>query len=270
MFAVRASHVVDAIKELKTAKRSLCNQSRCDLTLRDHSDGWGLVSYHGANVCWHREPEPAYQDDRFDAAIRQTLSKTMIAHVRRASRGERKRVNCHPFVFGRWTFAHNGTLTALDQLRDELTGEVSKRLRKNILGETDSELMFYWLLQRLTDSGAIIGDRCVRLARMRLSLASGIVELDRRNAAAEESSESERVARLNVFLTNGNVLVGTRLRNSLHWFAGQTARVAGDPRRWITVASEPTDSRRWKEVPDGSVYSIASDLDWVCQPMGSS
>lgn len=265
MFAVRASHVVDAVKELRSAKHSLHAQSRCDLTRRDHSDGWGLVSYHGDHVRWHRESEPAYQDTRFDAAIRQSLSKTIVAHVRRASRGERRQVNCHPFVFGRWTFAHNGTLTAVDQLREGLSREVSKRLRKNIIGETDSELIFYWLLQRLVDSGAINGNKCIRLTRMRSTIAAGLLELERRNADVESSDETDRVARLNFILTNGTVLVGTRFRNSLVWFRGTSGRERGHPRQWIAIASEPTDSRRWKEVADGSVFSVSSDVKWTCE-----
>lgn len=267
MFAVRASHVGDSFKELRSAKHSLHSQSRCDLTRRDHSDGWGVASYHGDHVRWHREPEPAYQDERFDAATRQSLSKTIVAHVRRASRGDRRLVNCHPFVHGRWTFAHNGTLTAVDRLRDEMYGEISQRLRKNILGETDSELIFYWLLQRLGDSGAIVGHKCVRLTRMRSAVAEGLLELERRNALAQSSHDSEAVARLNFILTNGSVLVGTRFRNSLFWFRGRTQRERGLPRQWIAIASEPTDSRRWNEIADKSVFSVSSDLEWACQPL---
>lgn len=267
MFAVRASHVVDAFQELRSARHSLYAQSRCDLTRRDHSDGWGLVSYHGDNVRWHREAEAAYLDARFEAAIRQSLSKTIVAHVRRASRGERRQANCHPFIYGRWTFAHNGTLTAVDQLRESLSREVSKRLRKNIVGETDSELIFYWLLQRLVDSGAIVGNKCIRLTRMRSTIAAGLLELEQRNAEAESSTDADRVARLNFILTNGTVLVGTRFRNSLFRFFGTSDRERGHPRQWIAIASEPTDSRRWKEITDGSVFSVSSDLNWTCESL---
>ncbi len=267
MFAVRASHVVDAVSDLKLAKHSLCSQCRCDMLLRDHSDGWGVVSFHGANVRLARQPEPAYEDVRFDEAIRACRSKTIVAHVRRASRGVRKLENCHPFVCGRWAFAHNGTLTAVESLRRPLLREISSQLRRKIQGETDSELIFHWLLQRLAKHRAIEGDRCVSLSRMRSAVASGIVELNQRNIESESTMPTPRPALLNTLLTNGNVMVGTRFGNSMFYLPTRKTDPTGIPRRTIAIASEPTDSRRWKEIPEGSVFSIDTRLSWKCEAM---
>jgi predicted glutamine amidotransferase len=299
MFAVRASHVVDAIVDLMSAKYSLCRQSRCDLSIdreisvryhlceapegpvpgkwyrtlisrttltnRDHSDGWGISCYQRGGVHWARQSKPAYGDVRFEEMIRRCRGKTIVAHVRRASRGIVKIENCHPFVTGHWTFVHNGTLTALDALRETLTDEIGEPLRSQIMGETDSELIFYWLMQRLIDGHAIRGDHCVSLKRTRSIFAGGVKLLDQRNSLVQSATESPGVARLNFILTNGSMLIGSRLRNSLYVLHEDLTHPTGPPRRSIAVASEPTDGRKWKEVPDGSVYTISSGLKWACE-----
>ncbi|MCX7770757.1 MAG: class II glutamine amidotransferase [Proteobacteria bacterium] len=67
-------------------------------------------------------------------------SKTIIGHVRLASCGNQEHKNTHPFVMGRWSFAHNGTVR-----------EIKKwELRRFIpSGDTDSEHAFLYLLEKL-------------------------------------------------------------------------------------------------------------------------
>lgn len=47
--------------------------------------------------------------------------------------------NSHPFVFGRFTFAHNGTVAAFFEIKTTLLGLISPAARHNILGTTDTE-----------------------------------------------------------------------------------------------------------------------------------
>ena len=155
--------------------------------------------------------------------------------------GDTKLANTHPFAFGLWTFTHNGIFTALDALRDGMLRKIPARLRDNTQGQTDSELMFYWLLRRLEIDKAIEGNRCLSLNKMREILATEILELDRRNLAAEAMRRSDEQAKLNVFLTNGSVFVGTRFRNTLFMLEHQAARPTGKPLQSIAVASEPPD-----------------------------
>jgi predicted glutamine amidotransferase len=191
----------------------------------------------------------------------------VIAHVRRASKGIPKLVNSHPFVFGQWVFAHNGTLTALDAIRDGMLREIPARLKSQIEGETDSELMFYWLLRRLEVDKAIEGNNCLSLSRMRETIATEILELDRRNLVAEAKNQRDEQARLNVFLSNGSVFLGTRLRNTMFYLEQRADRTGDRPFRSFSLASEPPDSRPWQEVPDRSVFSISSSLKWTLQPL---
>ena len=79
-------------------------------------------------------------------------SKNVIAHIRKATQGETKLENTHPFVrelWGQyWSFAHNGDLK-----------EFSPFLHGRFLpvGNTDSEKAFCYLLQELHTE---FGDDC--------------------------------------------------------------------------------------------------------------
>ena len=72
-------------------------------------------------------------------------SRSVIAHIRQANRGEVALENTHPFtreLWGRhWTYAHNGQLSGYKSLE---TGNFRP------VGETDSEKAFCWLLHKLT------------------------------------------------------------------------------------------------------------------------
>ena len=65
-------------------------------------------------------------------------------------------LNCHPFQHGRWVFAHNGDIPNFAQHRELLLSEVSPRLRRYILGETDSEVVFFLMLTQLLRYGAAL------------------------------------------------------------------------------------------------------------------
>ncbi len=76
-------------------------------------------------------------------------SETVLAHVRSATQGEKTVLNCHPFQYGRWVFAHNGDIPDFAKHREALFDEVAPNLRRYILGETDSEVVFFIFLVAL-------------------------------------------------------------------------------------------------------------------------
>ena len=115
-------------------------------------DGWGLGYYKGAILQVIKEAQPSIQSGLYDFVEAYTESKVYISHVRRSTKGSRSYLNTHPFYRKlvindqrhEWLFAHNGTLTKLDQLA---LSEISP------LGETDSEHAFCYLLQTIFDHG---------------------------------------------------------------------------------------------------------------------
>lgn len=268
MFVRRASHSLPGEHDLVDSPHSLRCQSECDLLGRNHVDGWGVAYYRNRQPLVLRGIEPAYQDPRYRDACVAARSTTVMAHVRRASKGILKLENCHPFTRGKWVFAHNGTLTALEALRARLYRETKAASRRLIRGDTDSELIFHWLLDSLEKQKAIAGDRCLSLPRMRQSIAMALADLDSRNAKAEQgSTKADPAARLNVFLTNGSVLIAARMRNSLHTLTRKTRLKNGTIAHSVTFASEPFGPGNWREIDDLSVVSLSSEFTLASDPI---
>lgn len=109
-------------------------------------DGWGIMFAEERDAHVFREAAPAVDSALARMVIeREIPCRHLIAHVRRATFGNPKLANTHPFtrVVDGYTqhFAHNGTLPDLDRLAPELRGQC--------VGDTDSELAFLLLLREL-------------------------------------------------------------------------------------------------------------------------
>lgn len=248
---------------LARAGNSLLAQSRRDRAGDCHLDGWGIGYYVGGFpiVAWSASPAP--DDGKFLIAAHSVRGHAVIAHVRDASVGVPALVNTHPFTFGRWLFAHNGTVRPFERVAPTLIAEIPPALLTWRQGGTDSELVFYWLLARLMHAGIDISQPCVDFAATTAIMATAIKELGRRCDQAEAEGEPSR---LNVLLTDGSMLLATRWRHSLYWserrgspFRSTFVSNARD-RRGIVVASEPIDEEPWQEVADHSLLTIDSSL----------
>ena len=66
----------------------------------------------------------------------------VVAHVRRATVGGTTIENTHPFSYGKWIFAHNGTVPNFLKVRDRMLPEIDSMLANDIKGTTDSEHIF--------------------------------------------------------------------------------------------------------------------------------
>ena len=125
-------------------------------------DGWGIVISEGADAHYFREAEPA-SNSPLDHFVRKHLSphESVIAHVRRASKGNRALVNTHPFRRVHrgqvQHFAHNGTLIGIEKLPE------TQALLSHRVGETDSELAFILLLERLEQAGVVNADTAAKI-----------------------------------------------------------------------------------------------------------
>jgi glutamine amidotransferase len=183
----------------------------------------------------------------------------VLAHVRNGSVGSRALANTHPFVFGRWLFAHNGTVTAFERVGPALAEETHPRFRSARHGSTDSEAVFYWLLSRMTEAGLETGRPCADLLSLTAFVGRAVVEL----AGRCEGAGAEEPASLNLLLTDGAVLVASRWGRSLYWQADRFGR------HNAVIASEPTDASDWHEVPDHSVLSVDGDGRVNCSSLES-
>ena len=278
MYAFHANEPTKVECTLVHAQNALLIQSQRDAIGRAHSDGWGIGYYQSGHPIVERNAEAAHQGLHFSNTAERVLARAVIAHVRLATVGIPAIYNCHPFRWGSWIFAHNGTLTAEARLRSELEEEMGEEFAGLIHGSTDSELMFHWLVSRLREAKVISAEECFDLGRMRDAMDDSILELDRRNELAGATAP----AKLNFVITNGEILVATRLGNSLHWVHREglhDCEVCGIPHvdhdshvayRAVVVASEPLSNEAWQEIPDRSIVTVAGDIGTTLSPLSGS
>ncbi len=119
-------------------------QARGGLT-DHHSDGWGIGFFEGKGVRVFLDPCPSSQSAVAELVRNYPIrSLNVIAHIRKATQGEVRLDNTHPFqreLWGRyWLFAHNGNLFGYDPPLDG---------RFQAVGGTDSELAFCHIMQTL-------------------------------------------------------------------------------------------------------------------------
>lgn len=113
-----------------------------------HADGWGIAFYEERDALVVREAERAAGSACVELLKRHGIqSPLVVAHLRKATQGGRALRNTQPFareLAGRMhVFAHNGMVGAI------ASDERFAAQRFAPIGETDSEIAFCALLERL-------------------------------------------------------------------------------------------------------------------------
>lgn len=182
-------------RSLLAAENALGRQSE------RHPDGWGVAYYVDGTPHVMRSPTHALGDALFHRLSGVVSSETVLAHVRKATQGGHGVLNCHPFQYGRWVFAHNGDVPGFgERHRAALLAEVGPRLRRFVLGETDSEVIFFMLLTRLEALGPLSQPR--EAADVMAALAATVRDVDR---IAPQLPESPNL--LTCIVTDGTTMV---------------------------------------------------------------
>ena len=250
------------------AQNALLMQSRSDLRGKSHPDGWGIGFYHNSHPELERRETPAFEDLYFSTTAERVFSRAVIAHVRMATVGGASLPNTHPFHHGPWVFAHNGTVTAFDQLAAHLAQESDANLQDLREGTTDSEQVFYWLLSRMNRNGISLDEPCSDLPVLTAVVGEAIEEL----ACRCEEAKADKPAKLSFLLTDGRVMLALRWKNSLYCVFRNGIRdceICGIPHvhhhsgveyRAIVVASEPISHEEWQEVPDRHILAIDENI----------
>lgn len=69
----------------------------------DHKDGWGFAFYRDQQAHIFLEDSPAAESQLAETIQKTAIkSNTIIAHIRKATVGEVKLTNCHPFHRNLW------------------------------------------------------------------------------------------------------------------------------------------------------------------------
>jgi glutamine amidotransferase len=163
--------------------------------------GWGIGFFQSGEVLLRRRPIDERDLIDMAEAAENVRTDVMIGHIRRATVGSLRTENTHPFRYRSWLFAHTGTIQGFDRLRDRLLASQPEFLRRNVRGETDSELFFYLFLSFLHDAGHL-NDAHVAPEHIRSALRASIALVDRLSA---EEGQSEN--RGDILVTNGEHMI---------------------------------------------------------------
>lgn len=162
-----------------------------------HKDGWGITFYEGKGCRSFKDPLPSC-DSEIAKLVRSYPIKScsVISHIRQANRGGVNLENTHPFVrqmWGRnWTFAHNGQLTHYKS--------ALKTKYHTPIGNTDSEMAFCWILDRLFEKYPTKPKNMASVFRYVASLGKELMSL----------------GIFNMMLSDG-IYVLAYCTNNLHW-----------------------------------------------------
>ncbi len=205
--------------------------------LKNQCDGWGISAYQRSNlILYFRESTPIWE--------RPTLhfpkADIAIVHARKASEGSISFLNSHPFARlyrGRfWSFCHNGSLKK--ELLKVKRGELS------LLGETDSELLFLYILEGIEGSN-------LNKPEETLSALSEVA------GELKDKREELRLSAVNFLLTDGSSLFafrGARLREEWFtlWVRDFEERLLRRDVRGSIISSEPIPEKtdEWTSIPN--------------------
>ena len=112
-----------------------------------NGDGFGLGWYGtGDGPGIYRSILPAWGDPNLRELSAHIESPLFLSHVRAAIGSPVQESNCHPFRHGRWLFVHNGYIDRFHDVRRELMLAVAPERFPDILGSTDTEVLFHLAL----------------------------------------------------------------------------------------------------------------------------
>ncbi len=189
-----------------------------------HPHGWGLACVSREAALIEKESLKASKSNYLRERLTQPIDeRILLAHIRYATIGNVERKNCHPYTgkdsCGRsWTLIHNGTIFDYAPLN---------RYVKIQNGDTDSERIFLYLLDRLDEARRKKGSRLV--FEERFELFDKII------------SDMAKGNKLNLIFTDGKYLyVHTNCRGTLHYLSKKGTSI---------ISTLPLSDENWQPVP---------------------
>jgi glutamine amidotransferase len=260
-------------------------------------DGLGIAWYtpsmssyvkgvDGTRPALFKSPRPPFSEFNFKALCENTETHCVLAHIRASSGGSVTEANCHPFVFGRHSFMHNGVVAQFQNIRIQMLSMLSHDAQLNIHGVTDSEHVAALYMTNLTKDGDQKSwQKSFTVEEMIKALvvtAVQIMELQKETLGNNRWPNS-----LNFCTTDGKRMVAIRFRNSadqqppsLYWSntAGRSLnqKYPGHPDgphisndnaikteadimgKHTIIASEPTtyDEKQWNLIPKNCAFTV--------------
>lgn len=223
MFGLLAAQPVSARRLLRDAPRSLWTLAG------EHRDGWGVALGEPGGWVVHRDTACAQASAEFDRVADTACARVVVAHVRQKTVGATALANTHPFRRGALVFAHNGTVTTMAAL----AAQTSAAREAEIVGDTDSERLFAFIVTHIDRAG----------------------DIERGVVAAVRALHAAEVGSLSFLLSCGQRIYAHRLGRALHLLVRRDAREPGRTPT-VAVASEALTDDAWRELPERSLHVL--------------
>jgi glutamine amidotransferase len=268
LFGFRSVIPSQVHRSLLAADNALAKQSE------RHPDGWGVAYYVDGAPHLTKSAAGAMDDALFRRVSGVVSSETVIAHIRKATQGQLTVLNSHPFQYGRWVMAHNGDIPNFAAVRTALEDAIAPRLRRFILGDTDSERIFFLFLTELA----------------RLGPLSDMHHLDAVKAALREtvakvrglSDTSESRALLTLLVTNGETMAAHQGGKELYYStwkrrcadrhvcpslsASCESRTIAGRVNHLVIASEPLQGDNvWEPLSEGDIVGVDARMGFALE-----
>ena len=283
LFGFRGKHPSKLSFFLINASNSLAKQAEIDGRNISNHDGWGIGFYQYDRAFIQKRCCNAFEDFNFQMLTEFIHTDTMIAHVRDATVGHLSDYNTHPFMHGRWIFAHNGTIDSFNKLKPAIMEEIGHKLALDIKGTCDSETLFYLFLAKLQKKVEDIDNLNIDLNLLKNTLMETLEWLNNLRKTVNSNTEHK----MNVLLTNGEVMLASKYGNSLFYTERKEPLKGEDLTLYnkdlnlnlniegpignesVIFASEKIDAfDKWVEIPDKTVLTVSIDLTVSLYPMG--
>lgn len=188
-----------------------------------HPDGWGVAYFVAGAPHVIKSVDTAVSDHLFRRVSGVATSNTVLAHLRRATQGSHSIVDTHPFQYGSWVFAHNGNVSQFESRRSALLARIDDDLRRFILGDADSEVVFYALLTRIRQHAAL-HDKDIPLRALATAVREAVADVC--EIAGELHPHDDGPPDLNYLtfiLTNGETMIAHQGGKALYVSTHKTA-----------------------------------------------
>lgn len=251
-----SNSLISQSREARESKRGL------------NADGFGLAWYnHKIDIepGIFKSTQPAWNDSNLRHISNKIASTCFLAHIRASTVGDVTMNNCHPFYYKNYTFVHNGTIRHFEKVRRRLINELDEDLFTEVKAQTDSEHLFFLIMQHLK-------------SKENSSLEKAVLDSFKWVKNIQKPYDKENYSRLNTVITDGRELIATRfvskkrrtlsLYYTTHSFNEKHCVSKNTKNKAIIVASEKlTDYKKdWNSIPVNHYLHIKSDLSFEVKP----
>lgn len=275
LFGFRSVIASQVHRSLVDCENSLVRQSQ------RHRDGWGVAYYVRDVPHVIKSAQTAVEDTLFARVSGIVSAQTVVAHLRKATAGRNAMINCHPFQYGHWIFAHNGQIPDFSAHRGAMLGSISPDLRRFVLGDTDSEVLFYMLLSAMRQR-IDLGEDDPELEAIIESIDQVVDAIHVLTGENCYRSSRKEELYLSFLLTNGQTMVahqgGKPLFFSTHKSRcperascpsfGRVCEMAVDagPVNHLILTSEPLHGDNiWREMSPGQIVGVNRQMELQIQ-----